>query len=169
MFGHNRFDTLRDLFMDELRDLYDAEHQILSALPKMEERASDDELKRAFRSHLEETRGQVTRLEQVFEKCGEKPERKTCAAMKGLVAEGEEILKAKGDDDVIDAGLIAAAQRVEHYEIAGYGTLRTLARRLGFEEQARLLQQTLDQEGAADKKLTQIAESRVNVEAAVSV
>jgi ferritin-like metal-binding protein YciE len=89
MFGHNRFDTLNDLFMDELRDLYDAEHQILSALPKMEERASHDELKRAFRSHLEETRGQVTRLEQVFEMCGEKPERKTCAAMKGLMAVGE--------------------------------------------------------------------------------
>jgi ferritin-like metal-binding protein YciE len=135
----------------------------------MEERASNDELKRAFHSHLEETRGQVSRLEQVFEKCGEQPDRKTCVAMKGLIAEGEEILKAKGDNDVIDAGLIAAAQRVEHYEIAGYGTVRTLAQRLGFEDQARLLQQTLDQEGAADKKLTQIAESRVNVEAALSV
>jgi ferritin-like metal-binding protein YciE len=88
--------------------------------------------------------------------------------MKGLIAEGEEILKARGDDDVIDAGLIGAAQKVEHYEIAGYGTVRTLARRLGFEDQARLLQQSLDQEGAADKKLTQIAESRVNVEAAVT-
>ena len=168
MFGRNKFDNLRDLYMDELRDLYDAEHQILDAMPKMVERASHDELKRAFRQHLEETRGQVTRLEQVFEKCGEKPDRKTCAAMKGLIAEGEEILKAKGDNDVIDAGLIAAAQRVEHYEIAGYGTLRTLARRLGYEDQARLLQQTLDQEGAADKMLTQIAESRVNVEAAVT-
>jgi ferritin-like metal-binding protein YciE len=168
MFGRNRFETLRDLYMDELRDLYDAEHQLLDALPKMEERASHDELKRAFRSHLEETRGQVSRLEQVFDKCGEKPERKTCVAMKGLIAEGEEILKARGDDDVIDAGLIGAAQKVEHYEIAGYGTVRTLARRLGFEDQARLLQQSLDQEGAADKKLTQIAESRVNVEAAVT-
>lgn len=168
MFGHNKFETLRDLYMDELRDLYDAEHQILDAMPKMVERASHDELKRAFRQHLEETRGQVSRLEQVFEKCGEKADRKTCAAMKGLLAEGKEILEAKGDADVIDAGLIASAQRVEHYEIAGYGTLRTLARRLGYEDQARLLQQTLDQEGAADKMLTQIAESRVNVEAAVT-
>jgi ferritin-like metal-binding protein YciE len=169
MFGHNRFETLRDLYLDELRDLYDAEHQLLDALPKMEERASHDELKRAFRSHLGETRGQVSRLEQVFEMCGEKADRKTCVAMKGLVSEGEEILKATGDDDVIDAGLIAAAQKVEHYEMAGYGTLRTVARRLGFDDQARLLQQSLDQEGAADKKLTQIAESRVNVEAAVTV
>lgn len=168
MFGRNRFENLRDLYLDELRDLYDAEHQILDALPKMVERASHDELKRAFRQHLEETRGQVARLEQVFEKCGEKADRKTCAAMKGLVAEGEEILKAKGDDDVIDAGLIGAAQKVEHYEMAGYGTVRTLARRLGYEDQARLLQQTLDQEGSADKLLTQIAESRVNVEAAVT-
>jgi ferritin-like metal-binding protein YciE len=168
MFGRTKFENLRDLYLDELHDLYDAEHQILDALPKMENRASHDELKRAFRSHLEETRGQVSRLEQVFEMCGEKPSRKTCEAMKGLMAEGEEILKAKGDPDVLDAGLIAAAQRVEHYEIAGYGTLRTLARRLGYEDQARLLQQTLDQEGAADKKLTQIAESRVNVEAAVT-
>ena len=169
MFGRNRFDNLRDLYLDELRDVYDAEHQILDALPKMEERASHDELKRAFRTHLEETRGQVRRLEQVFELCGEKPDRKTCVAMKGLINEGQEILKASGDDDVIDAGLIGAAQRVEHYEIAVYGTARTLARRLGFDDQARLLQQNLDEEGNADKTLTQVAESRVNVEAAVTV
>lgn len=167
MFGHSRFDNLRDLYLDELRDLYDAEHQILNALPKMIDRASHDELKQVFRTHLEETRGQVNRLEEVFRSCGETADRKTCLAMKGLIAEGEEVIKAKGDPDVIDAGLIGAAQRVEHYEIAGYGTARTLARRLGFEDQARLLQQNLDQEGNADKKLTSVAESRVNVEAAM--
>jgi ferritin-like metal-binding protein YciE len=169
MFGSNKFETLEDLYVDELRDLYDAEHQILDALPKMIERASHDELKQAFRQHLDETRGQVARLEQVFERLGHKADRKTCAAMKGLIAEGKEILEAKGNEDVIDAGLIAAAQRVEHYEIAGYGTLRTLARRLGHEDQARLLQQNLEQEGNADQTLTRIAETRVNVEAAVTV
>jgi ferritin-like metal-binding protein YciE len=168
MFGTNKFETLEDLYVEELRDLYDAEHQILKALPKMIDRASHDELKQAFRNHLEETRSQVTRLEQVFERLGRKADRKTCVAMKGLLSEGEEILGAKGDADVIDAGLIASAQRVEHYEMAGYGTVRTLARRLGNEDQAQLLQQNLDQESRADQKLTQIAESRVNVEAAMS-
>ncbi len=168
MFGHARFDKLEDLYLDQLKDLYDAEHRILEALPKMVEKAGHDELRQAFRSHLEETRGQVTRLEQVFEKLGHTPSRETCQAMKGLLAEGEEVLSAKGDPDVLDAGLIAAAQRVEHYEMAGYGTARTLARRLGHEDQAQLLQQTLDQEGAADHKLTKVAESTVNVEAAVT-
>jgi ferritin-like metal-binding protein YciE len=165
MFGATKFENLKDLYVDELKDLYDAEHQILEALPQMAEKASHPELKQAFRTHLEQTRGQVTRLEQVFQKLGVEPERKTCKAMKGLMAEGEEILKAKGDEDTIDAALIAAAQRVEHYEIAGYGTMRSLARRLGHEDQARLLQQTLDQEGEADKKLTRLAESRINAEA----
>ena len=162
MFGNTRFEDLGDLYVEEIKDVYDAEHRILDALPKMADKANDDQLKQAFRSHLEETRGQVRRLEQVFSSLGIDPERKTCDAMKGLMSEGDELLGAKGDGDVIDAALIGAAQRVEHYEIAAYGTLRTLARELGHEDQARLLQQNLDEEGAADEKLTRIAESRVN-------
>ncbi|HEX2254827.1 MAG TPA: ferritin-like domain-containing protein [Thermoanaerobaculia bacterium] len=168
MFGATKFENLKDLYVDELKDLYDAEHQILEALPMMAEKASHTELQQAFRNHLEQTRGQVTRLEQVFQKLGMQPERKTCKAMKGLMAEGQEILKAKGDDDTIDAALIAAAQRVEHYEIAGYGTVRTLAQRLGHEDQARLLQEILNQEGETDKKLTRLAESRVNADAVLA-
>jgi len=162
MFGSTKFEDLRDLYVEEIKDVYDAEHRILDALPRMAEKANDDQLKQAFRSHLEETRGQVRRLEQVFGSLGIDPDRKTCEAMKGLMSEGDELLGAKGDGDVIDAALIGAAQRVEHYEMAAYGTLRTLARQLGHEDQARLLQETLDEEGAADEKLTRIAESRVN-------
>lgn len=162
MSGSTKFEDLKDLYVEEIKDVYDAEHRILDALPKMAEKANDDQLKQAFRSHLEETRGQVRRLEQVFGSLGIDPDRKTCEAMKGLMSEGDELLGAKGDGDVIDAALIGAAQRVEHYEMAAYGTLRTLARELGHEDQARLLQETLDEEGAADEKLTRIAESRVN-------
>lgn len=160
------YNTLDELFLDQLQDIYDAEHRLTEALPKMAGAAKSSQLKAAFESHLKETEQQVKRLEQVFELIGEKPERKTCAAMKGLISEGSEAINATGDEDVCDAALICAAQRVEHYEIAGYGCLRTLADRLGHAQVAKLLQQTLDEEGAADKKLTSIAQSSVNPQAA---
>lgn len=157
-------DTLRDLFVDELKDLYSAEHQLLKALPKMAKAASSKELKRAFESHLKETKTQVERLQQVFTGLDLSPKGKKCKAMEGLVEEGAEWMKEDADPDVMDAGLIAAAQRVEHYEMAGYGCVRTYAQLLGETKAAKLLQTTLDEEGAADKKLTQIAK-RINVEA----
>jgi ferritin-like metal-binding protein YciE len=159
--------TERPLF-DELRDLYSAEMQLIDALPKMAEAATSRELKSAFKHHLEETRGQISRLENIFQQMGEKSSGETCEAMKGLIREGEVLVKAEGDPDVRDAGLIGAGQRVEHYEIAGYGTARSLARRLGENQVAETLQQTLNEEAEADKKLTSIAESQVNVSAASS-
>ena len=159
------FETLRDLYLNELRDLYT---QLLEALPKMAAAATFSELKEAFRAHLEETAGHVTRLEEIFDALGEEPGGETCKAMEGLIAEGEDYVKASGDRDVRDAGLIGAAQRVEHYEIAGYGTARSLATRLGESEAADKLQTTLDEEGEADRKLTAIAESEVNPDAAAS-
>jgi ferritin-like metal-binding protein YciE len=160
-------DNLKQVYLDELKDAYDFEHQILDALPKMEEAASSPELKRAFQEHRRETENQVRRLEQVFNHLGRDAERKTCKGMKGLIAEGEDFVKARGDGAAIDAALISGAQRVEHYEMAVYGTLRTYARALGHEEQATLLQQNLSEEKAADEKLTGLAESGINVEAAV--
>lgn len=160
--------SLEDLFREHLQDLYDAEHQILKALPKMIEAASSPELKRAFELHLQQTQGQIRRLEQVFDQLGAKPQGKICAAMQGLIVEGEELMAMRADPTVMDAGLIAAAQRVEHYEIAGYGCLRTWARQLGFNQVVGLLQQTLDEEERTDKQLTQIAERAVNVKAAES-
>jgi ferritin-like metal-binding protein YciE len=148
-----------------MRDLYNAENQLLKALPKMAKRASTPELKEAFESHLGETQTHVERLEEIFAKLGKKPGGKTCKAMKGLVEEGSEMLKEDGPDSVIDAGIIAAAQRVEHYEMAGYGAARTFASLLGEDDAEELLQTTLDEEGAADEKLTEIAESIVNEEA----
>jgi ferritin-like metal-binding protein YciE len=162
------FKSLRDLYLNELRDLYSAETQLVKALPKMAAAANSSPLKQAFTTHLEETKGHVNRLEQIFEALGEKPSGETCKAMEGLLAEGEEYVKAGGDNDVRDAGLIGAAQRVEHYEISGYGTTRTLARRLGENAAADKLQATLDEEAQADRKLTAIAEGEVNVEAAAS-
>ena len=162
------FETLRDLYLNELRDLYSAETQLLEALPKMAEAATSSQLKEAFTTHLEETQGHVSRLEEIFEALGEEPGGETCKAMEGLIAEGEDYVKASGDPDVRDAGLIGAAQRVEHYEMAGYGTTRTLATRLGESEAADSLQATLDEEEEADRKLTAIAESEVNTEAAAS-
>ena len=162
------FETLSDLYLNELRDLYSAETQLLKALPKMAEAASSSQLKEAFTAHLEETKGHVSRLEQIFDALGEKPSGETCKAMEGLIAEGENYVKAGGDRDVRDAGLIGAAQRVEHYEISGYGTTRTLALRLGQSQAADMLQATLDEEAAADRKLTAIAEGEVNVEAATA-
>lgn len=168
IFTSTEFNSLEDLFMDQLRDIYDAEHRLLDALPKMAEAASDPQLSLAFKNHLEETKRHVERLERVFAIMGEQPKRKSCEAMKGLISEGEELMKAKGSDDVRDAALICAAQRVEHYEMAGYGCLRTLAGRLGKSEARERLQQTLNEEGAADHKLTEIAEASVNVHAAQS-
>ena len=160
-----KIDNLQKLLVDELKDIYDAEHQLLDALPKMSEAASSPELKRAFTQHRQETQGQVRRLEQVFRGFGKEPERKTCEGMKGLLEEGKEFLEADGDKDAIDAALIGAAQKVEHYEMATYGTLRTFALTLGRRDEAQLLQETLDEEAAADEKLTDIAISGVNPEA----
>jgi ferritin-like metal-binding protein YciE len=161
-----KLNSLRDLLLEELRDLYNAEQQLIEALPKMADAAKTPELKSAFRHHLEQTKQHASRIEHVFAAMNEKASGETCEAMKGLIKEGELIIKAEGDPDVRDAGLIGAAQRVEHYEMAGYGTARTLARRLGDHEVASVLQQTLNEEGQANEKLTSIAESQVNVGAA---
>ena len=160
-------DSLRKLYVDELKDLYSAEKQILQALPKMAKKAKNAQLKQAFELHLQETQNQVERLDQVFELLGKSPRGKKCKGMEGLLEEGKEMMQEDMEPEVMDAALIAAAQRVEHYEIAGYGTVRTYARILGEDKHARLLQQTLDEEGNTDKKLTQLAESSINVEAAV--
>ena len=160
-----KLQTFEDLFIDQLRDLYSAETQIVKALPKMAKAASSDELQGAFDEHLEQTEGHVERLEEIFDRIGVKPKGKKCEAMEGLLDEGKEIMKLDAEPHVRDAALIAGAQRVEHYEMAGYGCARTFARLLGDTESADLLQQTLDEEGEADKKLTQIAESSINVEA----
>jgi ferritin-like metal-binding protein YciE len=162
LFTRTEFNSLDDLFVDQLDDLYSAEQQLTDALPKMAEAARSPQLKEAFQNHLRETESQIARLEQIFQRLGKEPGDHTCEAMKGLIKEGKEVIDAKGDANVRDAGLIAAAQRVEHYEIAGYGTTRTFAQRLGYPEVARLLQQTLDEEGNADKMLTQIAEQSIN-------
>ena len=160
-----KLDTLQKLYTEELRDLYNAENQLLKALPKMAKGASSEELKDAIEKHLEQTKGHVQRLEQVFEQLGEKAKGKTCRAMKGLVEEGSEILEQDGDDSVIDAGIIVAAQKVEHYEIASYGSVRTFANLLGQNKAAELLQATLDEESEANELLNKLAESVVNPEA----
>jgi ferritin-like metal-binding protein YciE len=158
-------DSLKDLYIDELKDLYNAENQLLKALPKMARKASAPELKRAFQDHLVQTEGHVNRLEKIFKGLGEKPTGKTCKAMKGLVEEGKEIIEEDGDESVLDAALIGAAQRVEHYEIAGYGVVRTFASLLGENAAVDLLQRTLNEEGETDKKLTALAETVINVDA----
>jgi ferritin-like metal-binding protein YciE len=160
-----KLETLHDLYVDELKDLYSAENQLLKALPKMAKAASSPDLRKAFESHLKETQGQVQRLERIFKKLDVSPKGKKCKAMEGLIEEGKEVMDEDGDPAVLDAALIAAAQRVEHYEMAGYGCVRTCARQLGYDQAADLLQQTLDEEGAADKKLTALAETVINVEA----
>jgi len=160
-----KLETLHDLYVDELKDLYNAENQLLKALPKMAKAASAPSLSKAFSDHLEETKGQIERLETIFEKLELSPKGKTCKAMQGLLEEGKDVMSEDADSSVRDAALIVAAQRVEHYEMAGYGCVRTFARLLGDEKAAGLLQKTLDEEGAADKKLTKLAESVINVEA----
>jgi len=162
----NSFD---ELFVEQLQDLYDAEQRLTKALPKMAAAAHNPALKSAFEEHLKQTENHVRRLEQVFQGLGKSAQTKTCEAMKGLVEEGSEVISGKGDPDVKDAALIAAAQRVEHYEIAGYGTVRTFAQRLGKSEAVRLLQETLNEEAETDKKLTALAEKAINPKAAASV
>jgi ferritin-like metal-binding protein YciE len=160
-----KLNSLNKLYLEELRDLYSAETQLVKALQKMAKGASSDELKEAFESHLGQTKEHVERLTEIFDRLGEKPTGKTCQAMKGLIEEGSEMLEQEGDESVIDAGLIAAAQRVEHYEIAAYGTVRTFANLLGEDDAAELLQQTLDEEGETDKQLSELAEGIVNEKA----
>src|SRR3954470_7911871 len=157
--------SLYDLYVEELRDLYNAENQLLKALPKMAKAASDPTLRAAFEEHLEVTRGQVDRLDRIFKKLGERATGKKCAAMEGLIEEGKEMMEEDAPPAVLDAALISAAQKVEHYEIASYGCVRTYARLLGYDDAADLLQETLDEEGEADRMLTELAESVINVEA----
>jgi ferritin-like metal-binding protein YciE len=157
--------TLEDLFVHELKDLYSAEKQLLKALPKMAKAASSDQLRDGFEEHLEQTKGHVERLETIFDQLGKSPRAAKCDAMEGLVEEGQKMIDEDAEPHVKDAGLIAAAQRVEHYEIAGYGTARTFARLLGHSEAEDLLQQTLDEEKETDERLTELAESEINVEA----
>ncbi len=157
-------ESLRELFVEQLKDLYSAENQILKALPKMIKSADSKELKSAFEDHLEQTRGQVERLEQIFEELDESPRGKKCVGMEGLIKEGKELMSEDAEPEVLDAGLIAAAQHVDHYEIAGYGCVRTYAQLLGMKSAVKLLQQTLDEEKETDKILNGLAES-INVEA----
>ena len=158
-------DSLRKLYVEELKDLYSAEKQILQALPRMAKKAKNPQLKAGFEEHVRQTEEQVRRLDQIFEGLVKSPRGKKCKGMEGLLEEGKEVMQEDMDDETRDAALIAAAQKVEHYEIAGYGTVRTYAQLLGEKEAARLLQQTLDEEGMTDKKLTQLAETSINVEA----
>jgi ferritin-like metal-binding protein YciE len=158
-------ESLQDLYLEQLKDLHSAERQIIEALPKMIEQTSHPELRRGFEMHLEQTKEQLRRLEQIGQRAGQKLTGHKCKGMEGLLEEGEELMEKRADSDVLDAALIAAAQRVEHYEMAGYGCARTYARLLGLEDDAKLLQQTLDEEGDTDHKLTDLAESVINVEA----
>lgn len=151
--------NLQELFIHELKDLYSAEKQLIEALPKMAQAASTPDLKRGFEAHLEQTKTHAQRIEQIFDEFGRKPGGVKCKGMEGLIKEGQEVIKEDADPAVKDAALIAAAQRVEHYEMAGYGTARTFAKHLGNNTAAQLLQQTLDEEGATDKQLTMLAEN----------
>lgn len=160
-------DSLQKLFIEELKDVYNAEKQILRALPKMAKAAESPELQQAFTKHLKETEGHVQRLERIFKELGQAARGKKCKGMEGLLEEGKEVLEEDGDPAVIDAALISSAQRVEHYEMAAYGCLRSYAELLGYSQAAQLLQQTLQEEEAADKKLSQLGESGIN-EAAVA-
>lgn len=157
--------SLKDLYVDELRDLYNAETQLVKALPKMAKASSNEQLQQAFEEHLRQTSEQVSRLEQIFERLEEKPSGKRCLGMEGLVKEGSETLRENYSDEVKDAAIIGAAQRVEHYEMAGYGTARAFAELLGQSEDVSLLEQSLEEEKQADEKLTRLAEE-VNLQAA---
>jgi ferritin-like metal-binding protein YciE len=161
-----KFNNLQDVFLEQLRDMNDAEQRLVKALPKMARAAASPDLRSGFEQHLEQTRNHVSRLEQVFQQMGEKSRTETCPAMKGLIEEGEEMIGAGGADEVRDAALIAAAQKVEYYEIASYGTLCTWAQQLGRHAAFDLLHQTLEEEKATDEKLTHLAESRINAQAA---
>jgi ferritin-like metal-binding protein YciE len=157
--------SLNDLFVDQLKDVYSAERQIMQALPKMAKAASDPQLQQAFQEHLQQTQQQKDRLDQIFQNLGASSGRKKCVGMEGLINEGQELIDNGGAPEVIDAGLIAAAQKVEHYEISAYGTLRTYARMLGNEQVAGMLQQTLDEEARTDEKLSSLAERGINTQA----
>ncbi len=160
-----KLESLNELFVYELKDIYDAETQLLKALPKMEEAATAPDLKSGFAQHLRQTEEQVRRLERIFQRLDESPKGEGCEGMKGLIKEGNESVKLRGDDATRDAALIASAQKVEHYEIASYGTLCTWAQLLGETEALNLLKQSLNEEKLTDEKLTRLAESHVNVEA----
>jgi ferritin-like metal-binding protein YciE len=158
--------TLKDLFEDELRDVYDAEKRVLKSLPRMAKAVSNEQLREALTTHVEETRGQIERLEQVFASIDAKPRGKRCMGMEGILSEGAALMEEDGEESVLDAGFIAASQRVEHYEITAYGTLMAWAKVLGLDEALQLLQENEQEEKAADQKLSQIAESIVNQQAA---
>ena len=160
-----QLETLHDLYVEEIKDLYSAENQILKALPRMIKAATHPQLKKAFTKHERQTREHVKRLERICKELGEKPTGKKCHGMEGLLEEGKELIKEKPEKDVLDAGLISAAQHVEHYEMAGYGTCRTWAQLLGYERQVQLLQMTLDEEKQTDLDLTALAEGAINIEA----
>lgn len=160
-----KLESLENLFVHELKDLLSAEKQLVKALPKMAKGANSEALRAGFEEHLEQTKGHVERLEKIFDLLGKTARAEHCKAMEGLIEEGSDLLKEEGSPSVKDAALIGAAQRVEHYEIAAYGTLRTLAQLLGQEEAAELLQETLDEEKQADEKLTELAMSEINPEA----
>jgi ferritin-like metal-binding protein YciE len=160
----HKLKKLEDLFEDVLKDIYDAENQIVKAMPKMIEAANSQDLKNGFKEHLEVTRRQSQRLEQIFSEMKKDPKGKKCVGMQGLIKEGDEIMKEAGDPNVLDAGLIAAAQKIEHYEISSYGTARAYAQALGHQNFAGLLNETLQEEGQTDKKLTAMAEGHINAQ-----
>jgi ferritin-like metal-binding protein YciE len=160
-----KIESLHDLYVNELQDIYGAEEQILKALPKVIEKTTTPELRQALSNHLEETRGHVSRLVQIFEMHGEEAKKQKCKGMQGVLSEGDDLIGHDAPPQVRDAAIISACQRVEHYEMAVYGTLRTYAQQMGHERAAALLQQTLKEETAADQKLTNIASTRVNIEA----
>jgi ferritin-like metal-binding protein YciE len=160
-----KLESLQDLLVEQISDIYDAEQRITKALPKMAKAASSPDLKAAFEKHLEETQGQVARLEQVFEHLGKKPKKKACKAMQGLIEEGDETIKEDAEPAVKDAALIAAAQRVEHYEMAAYGTVCAYAKQLKQKDVLKLLKETMAEEVATDEALSTLAESAINVEA----
>ncbi|MEA2603869.1 MAG: hypothetical protein QOF89_4861 [Acidobacteriota bacterium] len=162
-----KLESLKDLYVEQLKDLYSAENQLVEALPKLAEKATAPDLRKGFKDHLRQTEQHVKRLERIFKDLKVSPDGKECEGMKGLVKEGEEMMKMKGEPAALDAGLIAAAQRVEHYEIAGYGTVRTYAELLEKDEHVSLLEQTLREEEETDERLTELAESYVNEEALV--
>jgi ferritin-like metal-binding protein YciE len=161
-----KLDSLENLLIEQLKDLYSAENQLIKALPKMAKAASNPKLRQSFETHLAQTQKQAERLEQIFEELEIRGKGKKCVGMEGLIEEGKELMNEKAEPEVLDAGLIAAAQKVEHYEIAGYGTVRTYAQTLGLDKAAKLLQQTLDEEAETDRKLTELAEASINLEAA---
>ena len=164
-----QLDSLQKLYVEELKDLHSVERQIIQALPRMIKAASNDQLKAALQEHLEVTREQLARLDQIFERLGKRGQGKRCKGMEGVLEEGKELLEEDAEPEVLDAGIIAAAQHVEHYEMAGYGTVVAYARLLGEKQDEKLLQRTLDEEKEADQKLSQLAESTVNVEAEATV